>query len=176
MALHKLPDIDMDFPHDRKDDVIDLIFRKYGEKYCAVVGGFSTYKSRGAMGDVAKVLGVSEYQIRRVTERFPYAGARDMSTFVAKNHDFLQRTCSCLWHLRMETVQSHAEFDIPTLLTPWQHPPSLRGICKWKNLPPLHNTFPRIYEISGLSHRLSDHAENPYRCPVTCARPCDPYS
>ncbi|HAW01791.1 MAG: DNA polymerase III subunit alpha [Limisphaerales bacterium] len=87
MALHKLPDIDMDFPHDRKDDVIDLIFRKYGEKYCAVVGGFSTYKSRGAMGDVAKVLGVSEYQIRRLTERFPYAGARDMSTFASKNQE-----------------------------------------------------------------------------------------
>jgi DNA-directed DNA polymerase III PolC len=87
MALHKLPDIDVDFPHDRKDDVIDLIFRKYGEKYCAVVGGFSTYKSRGAMGDVAKVLGVSEYQIRRVTERFPYAGARDMSSFIARNQE-----------------------------------------------------------------------------------------
>ncbi len=87
MALHKLPDIDVDFPHDRKDDVIDLIFRKYGEKYCAVVGGFSTYKSRGAMVDVAKVLGVSEYQIRRVTERFPYSGARDMSTFIAQNQE-----------------------------------------------------------------------------------------
>ena len=87
MALHKLPDIDVDFPHDRKDDVIHLIFRKYGEKYCAVVGGFSTYKSRGAMGDVAKVLGVSEYQIRRVTERFPYAGAKDMGTFIAQNQE-----------------------------------------------------------------------------------------
>ena len=36
------------------------------------------YHSRGAMGDVAKVLGVSEQQIRRLTKRFPYARARDM--------------------------------------------------------------------------------------------------
>ena len=30
MALHKLPDIDVDFPHDRKDDVIYILFAKYG--------------------------------------------------------------------------------------------------------------------------------------------------
>ena len=29
MALNKLPDIDVDFPHDRKDDVVNLIFAKY---------------------------------------------------------------------------------------------------------------------------------------------------
>ena len=71
MAVQKLPDIDIDFPHDRKDDVVDLLFRKHGPEHCAVVGGFSTYQARGAVGDVAKVLGVSEYQIRRITERFP---------------------------------------------------------------------------------------------------------
>ncbi|MDB6069003.1 MAG: polymerase, partial [Verrucomicrobiales bacterium] len=77
MALQKLPDIDVDFPHDRKDEVIDLLFRKYGPGHCAVVGGFSTFKARGAMGDVGKVLGVSEYQIRRFTERMPgsYGGS-----------------------------------------------------------------------------------------------------
>ena len=77
MALQKLPDIDVDFPHDRKDDVIDLLFKKYGPGHCAVVGGFSTFRARGSMGDVAKVLGVSEYQIRRFTERMPgsYGGS-----------------------------------------------------------------------------------------------------
>jgi DNA polymerase-3 subunit alpha len=71
MALHKLPDIDLDFPHDRKDDVIDILFAKYGPEHCAAVGGFSTYQVRGAVGDVAKVLGLSEYQTRRFTERLP---------------------------------------------------------------------------------------------------------
>ena len=49
MALNKLPDIDMDFPHDRKDDVVDLIFAKYGREHCAVVGGFSTFQARSAV-------------------------------------------------------------------------------------------------------------------------------
>jgi DNA-directed DNA polymerase III PolC len=72
MALNKLPDIDVDFPHDRKDDVIDLIFEKYGPKHAAIVGGFSTFQSRSAFAEVAKVLGVSEYQVRRLTERLPH--------------------------------------------------------------------------------------------------------
>jgi DNA polymerase III alpha subunit len=73
MALHKLPDIDIDFAHDRKDDVVRLLFDKYGPEHCAVVGGFSTFHARSAFADVAKVLGPSEHQVRRFTEHFPWS-------------------------------------------------------------------------------------------------------
>jgi DNA-directed DNA polymerase III PolC len=73
MALNKLPDIDVDFPHDRKDDVVDLIFAKYKREHCAVVGGFSTFQGRSAFADVAKVLGVAEREVRRFTEHFPWS-------------------------------------------------------------------------------------------------------
>ncbi len=73
MALHKLPDIDIDFAHDRKDDVVKIIFEKYGREHCAVVGGFSTFRARSAFADVAKVLGLSEHQVRRFTEHFPWS-------------------------------------------------------------------------------------------------------
>ncbi len=72
MALNKLPDIDIDFPHDRKDDVVQLLFQKYGPEHCAVVGGFSTFQARSAFAEVAKVLGVAERDVRRFTERFPW--------------------------------------------------------------------------------------------------------
>jgi error-prone DNA polymerase len=73
MALNKLPDIDIDFPHDRKDDVVDIIFAKYGRDHCAVVGGFSTFQARSAFADVAKVLGVAEREVRRFTDHFPWS-------------------------------------------------------------------------------------------------------
>lgn len=73
MALNKLPDIDVDFPHDRKDDVVDIIFGKYGREHCAVVGGFSTFQARSAFADVAKVLGVAEREVRLFTEHFPWS-------------------------------------------------------------------------------------------------------
>ncbi|HUJ08492.1 MAG TPA: DNA polymerase III subunit alpha [Verrucomicrobiae bacterium] len=83
MKLNKLPDIDVDFPHDRKDDVIDLIFEKYGTEQAAVVGGFSTYQGRSALADVCKVLGVSEYQVRRFTEKIPHGHASDLEQTIA---------------------------------------------------------------------------------------------
>jgi nucleotidyltransferase/DNA polymerase involved in DNA repair len=52
MVLNKLPDIDIDFAHDRKDDVVDLIFKKYGD-HAAIVGGFSTYRGKSAFADIA---------------------------------------------------------------------------------------------------------------------------
>jgi DNA-directed DNA polymerase III PolC len=72
MALNKLPDIDIDFPHDRKDDVVKLIFDRYGKETCAVVGGFSTFQARSAFAECAKVLGVSDRDVRRFTEHFPW--------------------------------------------------------------------------------------------------------
>ncbi|MGA2865521.1 MAG: DNA polymerase IV [Verrucomicrobiota bacterium] len=84
MALQKLPDIDVDFPHDRKDDVLDLIFEKYGPAHAAMVGGFSTFQSRSAFAEVAKVLGVSEFQVRRLTGRLPPFGrASELAAAVA---------------------------------------------------------------------------------------------
>jgi len=86
MALNKLPDIDVDFPHDRKDDVVDLVFEKYGRARTAMVGGFSTFQSRSAFAEVAKVLGVSEFQVRRITERLPhYTAAGQLANAIAES-------------------------------------------------------------------------------------------
>ncbi len=88
MALQKLPDIDVDFPHDRKDHVVDLLFQKYGPHHCAIVGGFSTFRARAAVADVAKVLGISESHIRRLTQRLPssFGPTRSGSALLAHLH------------------------------------------------------------------------------------------
>ena len=78
MKLQKLPDIDLDFPHDRRDEVVDLIFEKYGPDHAAVVGGVSTYQGRSAFADIAKALGVAEFQIRRMTKKLPHTSAREI--------------------------------------------------------------------------------------------------
>ena len=87
MLLNKLPDIDIDFAHDRKDDVIDLIFAKYGGSTPRLWADFSTCQARSAIGDVAKVLGVSEYQIRRFTEHIPHSRPQDISAAIAERQE-----------------------------------------------------------------------------------------
>ncbi|NBR62886.1 MAG: DNA polymerase III subunit alpha, partial [Verrucomicrobia bacterium] len=87
MAMHKLPDIDIDFPHDRREEVIRILFRRHGPDHCAVVGGFSTYQARSALAEIAKTLGVSEFQIRRFTECIPRVRARDLPAAVAESRE-----------------------------------------------------------------------------------------
>ena len=72
MALNKLPDIDVDFPHDRKDEVMQGVLDRFGPDQSAVVGGFSTFQARSAFAEVAKVLGMAEREVRRFTEHFPW--------------------------------------------------------------------------------------------------------
>ncbi len=83
MALNKLPDIDLDFPHDRKDDVVDLVFRRYGTTHTAVVGGFSTFQARSALAEIGKVLGLSDFQVRRLTDQIPNVNAGYIAQAVA---------------------------------------------------------------------------------------------
>ena len=87
MAMHKLPDIDIDFPHDRREEVIGILFHRHGSDHCAVVGGFSTYQARSALAEIAKTLGVSEFQIRRFTEHVPRVRARDLSAALAESRE-----------------------------------------------------------------------------------------
>jgi DNA polymerase III alpha subunit len=68
MKLNKLPDIDLDFPWDKRDEVAQMVFDKYGKEHAAIVGGFSTFQARSALAEVGKVLGISDRDIRRVSD------------------------------------------------------------------------------------------------------------
>ncbi|KAA8709500.1 error-prone DNA polymerase [Pseudomonas cannabina] len=64
------PDIDVDFEHDRREEVIQYIFRRYGRGRAALTAVASTYHGSGAMRDVAKVLGLPSDQINTLAEAF----------------------------------------------------------------------------------------------------------
>jgi DNA-directed DNA polymerase III PolC len=87
MALKKLPDIDLDFPHDRKDAVVEKVFRLHKPGHVAVVGGFNTFHARSAVAEIGKVLGIPERVVRRLTEHFPWlakAGDAENAAATAK--------------------------------------------------------------------------------------------
>ena len=81
----KLPDIDLDLPWDRRDEVIEYVYNRYGADHVAMIGGFSTFKSRAAIADVAKTMGISENDARRMTRHMPYNGMADMM-YKRKDH------------------------------------------------------------------------------------------
>jgi error-prone DNA polymerase len=54
------PDIDVDFEHERREEVIQWIYETYGERHAALTAVVSRYRTRGAVRDVGKALGLSE--------------------------------------------------------------------------------------------------------------------
>ncbi|NIX77019.1 error-prone DNA polymerase [Microvirga terricola] len=54
------PDIDVDFEHERREEVIQWIYDTYGRNRAALTAVVSCYRSRGAVREVGKVLGVPE--------------------------------------------------------------------------------------------------------------------
>jgi len=66
-----MPDVDMDFADDRRDDVIEYITDKYGKDRVAHVGTFSTLGARAAVKDVARVMGIDFARINSITKAFP---------------------------------------------------------------------------------------------------------
>ena len=52
------PDIDVDFEHQRREDVIQYLYAKYGRERAALTAAVHTYHARGAIRDVGKALGM----------------------------------------------------------------------------------------------------------------------
>lgn len=60
------PDIDVDFEHERREEVMQYIYRKYGRDHAALTAAVITYKPRSAIRDVGKALGMSLEQVDRL--------------------------------------------------------------------------------------------------------------
>ncbi|TAN01933.1 MAG: DNA polymerase III subunit alpha [Rhizobiaceae bacterium] len=54
------PDIDVDFEHERRDEIIAYIYKKYSEKRTALAAAVTSYRGRSALREVAKALGLSD--------------------------------------------------------------------------------------------------------------------
>ncbi|MFK3774994.1 error-prone DNA polymerase [Pseudomonas sp. NPDC089406] len=57
------PDIDVDFEHERREEVIQYVFRRYGRHRAALTAVVSSYHAAGAVRDVARVLGLPADQV-----------------------------------------------------------------------------------------------------------------
>ena len=66
--LSSVPDIDLDFPRDIREQLIVRVTEKYGREHAALVASFSTYRSRGAIRDVGKALGLPFAELERLAK------------------------------------------------------------------------------------------------------------
>lgn len=57
------PDIDVDFEHQRREEIIQYIYQKYGRERTAIAATVSSYRFKSALREVGKALGINETQL-----------------------------------------------------------------------------------------------------------------
>jgi DNA polymerase III subunit alpha len=66
-----MPDIDIDFPDNRRDEVIEYVAAKYGELHVAQIATFGTLAAKAAVRDVGRVFGLNTKELERLSRLVP---------------------------------------------------------------------------------------------------------
>lgn len=68
----QLPDFDIDFATDDREEVLRYIFRRYGPERVAMIGTYCTFRARAALRETAKALGIPEGEVGPFIKRIPF--------------------------------------------------------------------------------------------------------
>ena len=82
-----MPDFDIDFCQNRRDEVIEYVNNKYGKECVAHIITFGTLASRAAIRDVGRVLEIPYSEIDQFAKLFPYNPANPLSLDESINSD-----------------------------------------------------------------------------------------
>jgi error-prone DNA polymerase len=95
------PDIDVDFEHERREEVIQHIYRKYSRERAALAATVITYRPRSAIRDVGRALGLEELQIGALAKSLQWwdSGVVDEQRVREAGFDPASSKVKCWLHL-----------------------------------------------------------------------------
>jgi len=126
-GTHTMPDIDVDFGADRREEVIQYVYQRYGQEHVAMVCNVVTYRARSALRDVAKALAFPADVIDRAAKALDTRSTvvaaeqilqvRDqlLDTEIAEAPSFPWQTLAALLH-DMENVPRHLSIHVGGML------------------------------------------------------------
>ena len=83
----EMPDVDMDFQDDRRDEVIGYVTQKYGQDHVAQIITFGTLGARAAIRDVGRALGMPYGDVDRVARLVPGMPGMTLARAMDENHE-----------------------------------------------------------------------------------------
>ncbi len=83
----EMPDIDLDFQDDRRDEVIAYVTRKYGQDHVAQIITFGTLGARAALRDVGRALGMPYAEVDRIAKLVPFAPHMTLQKAMEENSE-----------------------------------------------------------------------------------------
>jgi error-prone DNA polymerase len=116
--LNAVPDIDLDFPRDIREKLIVAVTERYGRDHAALVASFATYRSRGAIRDLGKALGLPYAELERLARVSEGWNAKRVAEELALLPDVQRKLLSPRWRAFAELC--HEIAGLPRHIS--QHP------------------------------------------------------
>ena len=116
--MASVPDIDLDFPRDIREELIKRVHQKYGWDRAALTGMIATYQIKGAVRDLGKALGLPPDQVDRLAKRVEHTRPRDLRGEMLALPEFRGNVDAPVWR---DLIDLAAQLDgFPRYLA--QHP------------------------------------------------------
>lgn len=148
-ARKKPPDIDTDISSMHREKVIHDVFEKYGADRTAMVSTINRYRTKSALGDVAKVYGLSPETIRQLTKKLPHSYRFQRENDLEDPFDVLHRN-GAIPILKKILDHARAILNLPRHLS--VHPGGI-VIAPF----PIRNLIPLVYSNSlNINHTQFD--------------------
>ena len=96
-TLASVPDIDLDFPREIREELIRRVYRRYGEEHTGLVCAFPTYRLRSAVRELGKALDLPTGEIEQIARLASHRSAGALREELSKLPEFASRVNAPLW-------------------------------------------------------------------------------
>ncbi|MFC0301953.1 DNA polymerase III subunit alpha [Virgibacillus soli] len=90
-----MPDIDVDFPDHRRDEVIQYVQNKYGKEHVAQIITFGTFLARSLLRELIKTIGINQQDTNFIMQHIPAQTKQPLQQIVRENkvlHDYIRQS------------------------------------------------------------------------------------
>ncbi len=107
-AMGSVPDIDLDFPREIREELILAVYEEYGHDHTGLVATFPTYRLRSAVREVGKVLDLPAGDLEKVSKLAEHRSAGGLREDLERIPEFAEKLESRPWRLFVEQVEEIA--------------------------------------------------------------------
>jgi error-prone DNA polymerase len=100
--MSSIPDIDLDFPREIRERLIERVYERFGANHAALVCSFPTYRLRSAVRDIGKALGIPTPDLERISKLSEPRQAGDLGLELARIPEYAARLDAPPWRYLIE--------------------------------------------------------------------------
>ena len=95
--MGSVPDIDLDFPRNIREELIKRVHEKWGWDHATLTGMISTYKMKGAIRDLGKALGLPHQEVDKLAKRVDSHSAKSLQIEMLTLPEFRDKVNAPVW-------------------------------------------------------------------------------